>query len=347
MYTWDSIYRRSHDEGTLNYMRELFPDIEDIYLQQRDFTQLHKAILGIDSLDLGQVLAADGANIDKPDSNGASSLIWAIQRKDVISTELLLKAGANVNVQTEKGCTALHFATHQNDLESIRLLLQYGVMVSHQDKSLTNALMYAAQNCQRLEVFQVLLAAGIDVNAQNVYGSTALGHSAFNNNTFGITTLLDFGAQINVADVDGDRPLFDAAFHAANNAVQILLERGADYTLVSLHGNTLLHYAARGGDLRTINILRDANLKSIDPYARNKQGKSPFELAQARVLKLDGFIDLFLVLLFEIRNRNDYLAGCQRLNNDARTHGSAMGEIHDDEPSRHGSDTEEFFDAQE
>ena len=220
-------------------------------------------------------------------------------------------------------------------------------MVSYQDNTLSTALMFAAQNCKILDVFRVLLAAGTDIEARDIFGNTALVCSAVYNNTFGIVKLLDFGAQIDVRDEYGDTPLLNAAFNAASNAVQILLERGADYTLVNFHGNTFLHRAAQSGDLEMINILRDANLKSIDPYVRNKKGNTAFELAQARVSKPGGFIDLFLVLLFEIRNRNDYLAGCQRLDDDARIHDSVTGEIHDDESSRHNSDTEEFFDAQE
>ena len=347
MFAWDSIYKKSLDEGTLEYMRELFPDVGDIYLEERDFSRLHKAVLGINFLSIGQVLADASAIIDKPDSNRASPLIWAIYRKDIISVKLLLKAGADVNVRTKQGCTALHFAAFNSDLLSIKLLLQYRSVVSHQESSLINALIFAAHSCQKSEVFQVLLAVGTDIKARDMFDNTALVRSAAMNNTFRITTLLDFGAQIDVIDADGNTPLPNAIRFGQNNTVQTLLERGADYTLINLDGDIFLHRAAQSGDLLTINILRNANLKIIDPYTHNKKGQTPFKLAQTRMSKLNGFINLFLVLLFEIRNRNDYLAGCARLNNRAGTQASVTGDVNNDRSSRRSSDTEEFFDARE
>ena len=348
MMAWDYIYTKALDQKDLECLHKLFPDREQTYLQEGGFSKLHKAVLGADVFSLKNILTFDSANIDKPDSNGSTPLIWSARKKDFNAMEVLLKAGADPNVHTKTGCTALHFAVFNSDIKSIKILLQHGATATHKDNGLDNALHYAGVRSKSLEVFRILLATGIDIETRDIWSSTALACSAAYNNTVAITALLDFGAQIDVRDAEGDTPLLEAAVKCRSESVQILLERGANYTLMNRYGNTILHQAAQGGDLQTINVIRNANLKTVDPYARNKEGKAPFELAQARVSKPDGFIDLFLVLLFEIRNRNDYLAGCQRPNNNhARTSGSVIGEINDDGSSSDGSDTEEFFDAQE
>ena len=122
----------------------------------------------------------------------------------------------------------------------------------------------------------------------------------------------------------------------------MLLQHGANYTICNKNGDTILHYSAQSGSLQTLNVLRDANLIGIDPYARNSKGQTAFELAQQCEAKPEGFIDLFMILLFEIRNRNDHLARHQN-------HGSGtiIEEIYEADDAGHEHDPEEFFDAQE
>ena len=239
------------------------------------------------------------------------------------------------------------YAASRCDLSSIRVLLRYGADATLKNNQLQNALHQAAFRCSDMEVFTVLLSAGIDIQTKNLWGGDALCGSATYNNFLGISILLDLGAKIDVTDADGDKPLLDAARNASSDSIKVLLERGARYTISNIYGDTILHLAAQTGDLQTLNVTRDANLRSIDPYARNAKGKRAFELAQEGVSKPDGFIDLLLVLLFEIRNRRDYLVGYRRPKGGTRTSGSAMEEISEDESLSHSSETEDFFDAEE
>ena len=347
MHAWDIIYAKDYDQTSLESLRELFPDNDNIYIQGRNFSKIHEAVLGIGCIELEQALIFNSGDINTLDSNGSSPLIWALRRRDAIAVENLLKAGADPNARTKSGATALHFAAWYSDLLSVKTLLRYGAMTTHTDSSLRNALQFAAQSGRGSEISRTLLAAGIDIEAQDIWGTTALGHCASVNNVSDIALLLDLGAQINAADAEGDTPLLEAVRFTQNDALSLLLEREADYTLSNVYGNSILHKAAQYGDLQTLNIIFNANLEAIDPYARNVKGKIAFELAQERSSKPEGFIDLLLVVLFEIRNRNDYLAGCQRPNGEASVSGRVLGEINEDESSSHGSDGEEFFDAQE
>ena len=346
MNAWDMIYIGQRDQVSLNHLRELFPDNENYYFQERCFSRLHKVILGTNAVSLERELISGCDDINQPDSNGSTPLMWAIQKKDAISAELLLKNGADPNIHDNTGTTALHSAAFRSDFKSVRILLRYGAIATHQDNKLRNALHLAAQTCGSPEIFMILLAAGVDIEARDVWGSTALAYSAGTNNTSGITVLLDLGARIDTADPEGDTPLSNAVQRAHSNSVKLLLERGANYTTPNIFGNTILHDAARSGDTQMLKVIRDANLKIINPNSRNAKERTAFEIAQDRHSP-NEFIDLFLVLLFEIRNRNDYLAGCQRPNCDVSTEGNTIGEINKDQSSSPDSDTEEFFDAHE
>ena len=87
---------------------------------------------------------------------------------------------------------------------------------------------------------------------------------------------------------------------------------------------TVLHYAARHKSIKTVEILHTTNLIKINPYAKNNDGKTAFRLTQQRHSKSEGSIDLFLTMLFEIRNRNDHLAK-QR----GASTGNVSEEVHD------------------
>ena len=159
-----------------------------------------------------------------------------------------------------------------------------------------------------LAIIKTLVAEGTDVSARDLYNSSPLMHASNYNCVHTIQCLLDFGAEINLQDVEGYTPLMTAISHCRDDSASYLLQRGALYTQTNKRGNTILHLSADLGTLRTIEILRATNLREIDPYAKNGDGKTPLELAQQRRPIIDGFIELFLILLFEIRNRNDDLA---------------------------------------
>ena len=132
--------------------------------------------------------------------------------------------------------------------------------------------------------------------------------AAQHGNIHALQTLLDYGSEIDACDGEGDTPISYAIAYLRKNALLLLLEKGANYKLVNRVAWTILHFAAFYGSIRMIEILRVASMVDIDPYAKNKDGKTAFELAQQHKGKLGDFIDLFLTMLSEIRNRNDYLA---------------------------------------
>ena len=276
-------------------------------MEECGFSHLHNVVLGIDPSPLEEEVTKNDLDINVCDSAGRTALNWAIQRKDAWAVNLLLRAGADPNICTQS--SPLQFAAWNSDLRCVKLLLGAGAIASYRDRNGYNALAYAARKATDVEIFKVLISAGLSIKERNSYGATPLVSAASQGNVYGIRALLDYGATLNEQDIDGDTALMSACFPRHHESVQYLLDRGADYTLSNHDGNTILHYVALSGDLETLNILRAANLAKIDPQKLNKDGKTAFQLAQGRLSKPRGFIELFLTLIWEIRNRNDYLAG--------------------------------------
>ena len=314
----------SESHGTVQILARLFPRNE-YQLADRRFSRLHKIILSLSPQNLEQELRTAGSTIDIVDSQSKTALSWAVQRRDLAATKLLLDAKANVNIPSISGDPPLAHAAYFHNLPLVTLLLHVGASVTPQKLTRISILHYASgapmgcglledhveDDCPSSQIIKLLLAAGSEINQRVVAGSTPLEFATQHNNVHALQTLLRYGADIDSSDNTGETPLIEGIRFSKHDAVRLLLHKGANYLLTNNAGMTILHVAAQHGSLETIEILRNANLTKIDPYAKNKEGKTAFELAQKRDLKPEGFINLFLTLLFEIRNRNDSLAARQ------------------------------------
>jgi ankyrin repeat protein len=142
-----------------------------------------------------RALIAQKADVNTPQSDGATAIQWAAYRSDVEMADMLIKAGANVKVANREGATALWLAAINGD----------AAMLSR------------------------LLAAGADPNEQLPLGRTPLMVAARTGNTEAIKVLLDKGAKVNVKeDERGTTPLMWAADEGHAEAVQLLVKNGAD-----------------------------------------------------------------------------------------------------------------------
>jgi ankyrin repeat protein len=130
-------------------------------------------------------------------------------------------------------------------------------------------------------VFYVLIQAGADVNAQDVFGATPLLMAVKKSATSTVSLLLDNGANIDVQDNEKQTPLLESVAKNVHEVLKLLLVRGADCSLCT-HGQSILHVAALSGDLQTIAILTDAGLEGLDVDAFDEYGMTAMEYARKR-----------------------------------------------------------------
>jgi len=83
-----------------------------------------------------------------------------------------------------------------------------------------------------------ILSRGIDVNARNEYGTTALMRAARQGHTRAVEMLLDYGADPNVARNDKFTALALAAFFGHTETLQILIDHGARTEVVTRCGTS-------------------------------------------------------------------------------------------------------------
>ncbi|KAM0322257.1 hypothetical protein ACHAQA_009545 [Verticillium albo-atrum] len=154
-----------------------------------------------------------------------------------------------------------------------QLLIDYGADTSLTDKHCKTALHWAMLSQSR-EVAEVLIRGRANLEAQDVFGRTALHETAkVPGSVDMITLLLDVGAVLDAKDTLYERtPLYLATYHGRTDNMAALLDRGADMEIVGpMSGHTPLHAAVVYNRLESVRILLDrgANLSVIDKGGKN------------------------------------------------------------------------------
>ena len=103
-----------------------------------------------------------------------------------------------------------------------------------------------------MELIQLLVSKGVDVNAKDKYGNTAF---HFVKNIEIAKFLVSKGADVNVKNKNGDTPLHLKAHNANVEIAKFLVSNGANVTEKNTSGETPLNYAARNGDLKIVEFL--------------------------------------------------------------------------------------------
>ena len=118
-------------------------------------------------------------------------------------------------------------AVKNRDAVAARVLLEQGVDVDARQPDGATALLWAAQ-WDDLETARLLIRAGANVNAANDYGITPLLMACLNGSAVMIDALLKAGANPSLSQATGETPLMTAAKTGKLDAVTLLLGRGVD-----------------------------------------------------------------------------------------------------------------------
>ena len=198
------------------------------------------------------------ADVNKPEVNGTTPLIWAVHKGDVQLVDRLIKNGANVSATNNYGASALSEAAILGNVEILEKLLKAGAHVDFPNADGQTALMIIARTAN-VEAAKVLLRHGADVNKTEKWlGQTALMWASAESHPEMVKLLIKHGAKVEARSVvhEWKRPIT-----AEMRAKQ--LPRG---------GLTPLLFAAREGCLGCVQALIDAK---ADVNMTDPDGVSP------------------------------------------------------------------------
>jgi TonB family protein len=136
---------------------------------------------------------------------------------------------------------------------SLALACSLVLTATAQDDGIT-PLMRAVRDGQSDEV-KKLLKQGVDLEARDSWGWTALIYASVKGDERAVKALLDKGANVNAQSNQGLTPLMAAARSQRDKIVKLLIARGADIHARDKNGNTALGLSARGGQNKTRSLL--------------------------------------------------------------------------------------------
>jgi uncharacterized protein len=195
------------------------------------------------------------ADVNKPESNGTTPLIWAVHENDVDMVGRLIKAGANVMATNNYGASPMSEAAVVGDVEVLEKLLKAGAHADFPNPEGQTPLMVIART-DNVEAAKVLLKHGADVNkTEHWLGQTALMWATAEKKPTMVKLLVEHGADVNAKSVvhdwrrpvtaeprekqlpsGGMTPLLFAAREGCADCAKTLVEAKADVNLTDPDG---------------------------------------------------------------------------------------------------------------
>lgn len=233
--------------------RRLLPFFQDdkTYIEDGEFTIIHKIIFGQSTADLNTMLTDMPHLVNQRDAYGLSPLHWAATRGDVKSIETLLRHHAAVDILERGGSTPLIWGIDSANTKVTERLLDAKADPNAASYIWLDRAIHIACHEERFNVqIPVLLKFGADASASSRLRDSPLAFAATR----------DFASTVEILFPHTDPRKHSKAIMAAvkSNSLRSLrklLELNADCHGVDAAGKTVLHHAAISGSDATLRIL--------------------------------------------------------------------------------------------
>ncbi|KAB8290368.1 hypothetical protein EYC80_010801 [Monilinia laxa] len=223
------------------------------------------------------LLLGRGADVNAPHGKSGNALIAAASHGNIKLMSLILDRGADINALTDYGDTALAIASDtfwKAYPNAVKFLLDRGADVNLHFSSVGYSLggppIQRAAKRGRLEIVQMLVNAGADLNAGAGRAGTALCAAASNGHIEICQLLLNLGADIHAGGMNGTG-LHGAAEWGHVEILRLLLANGARIDNDCKMWGTALQMAAIQGRLNSFCFLlgKGADIHHIGGYHHN------------------------------------------------------------------------------
>ena len=261
-------------------LHEMFSDTE--CLERREFTMLHRIVLGLVGKDLKTELEASTKDINTGDTNGRTALLMAAQRNDLSAVNLLLEYGADPNVISPDQGTPLHAAATASGHCCIAPLLRHGANIEGMTSWRQTALLYVAAYKNDERPAKMLLDAGANPNSRDLDGITPLQWAVVSNGERLVEVLLESGANINNVDKFNNSAVRSAITASRHKILSMFVDHGFSLEVPWISNGTVLHEIANSADLQTLEIMRRVDFSHVSINRLDSKSFTAFEVLQSR-----------------------------------------------------------------
>ena len=251
-------------------------------------------------------LIEQGLSVNAPDEKGFTPLMWAVNQNNRDIAALLLDRGANIDYVNAGRWTALIEAADEGATDCVRLLLERGARVDYPTGAFTRNAVYMAASEGHLDILQLLqtagadlaqagglqiaaeegnaqvvhylLAQGLDIDAKDGFGRTALSYATEEDHPELVTFLLRNGADPNIRSITRHAALDYAVAEENHRIVEMLTSPAATAPAVETHQHDLQIACAEGRQ----SVVADLLAAGVDVEAAYDQGTTPLMIAAHR-----------------------------------------------------------------
>lgn len=215
------------------------------------------------NLEIINYVITKGADAKVVDKEGNTALMVAAGGKNKDLIQLLLSKSNNINAVNNLGESALAKAVASGSSEIVALLLEKGAKADIKDKEGNNIASYWFNSFKPkdenfIQKQQLLANAKVDFKAPQHKGATLLHLAVDQNNLDLVKKAVELGIDINAQDEDGNTALHKAALVAKDDAIlKTLVAAGANKNLKTEFEETAYELAEQNEFLKKNNVSID------------------------------------------------------------------------------------------
>lgn len=245
----------------------------------------------LNNLDAMKMLIENGADVNLNDQNDLAytPIETAARKGNIEAIQLLLDNGADINKGNSINTNAFIGACISANMKTIEFLLDNGANINHTDHEGQNALHYICKYGKKwsssISFFEIIYGVehevpydrtqdfadvvyklakrGIDLNAETIYGYTALHLCGESNARELIPFIADYGGKVNAKNAKNYTPLHAAIENDSFETAIELLAWGADPNAEDIDGFTPLLCATANEDLELVEHLIKNGAKNL------------------------------------------------------------------------------------
>lgn len=218
---------------------------------------------------------ANGADLkNEKDHHGANILLVAVSRaKDLKLVDYLIAKGLDINTIDDDGNGIFNYAAKGGNIEVLKTLKKRGVSTAKNTKTGENAVLFASQSRgAKLEVFPYLESIGINANVTNTKGITPL-HNLVRSSSD--VKIFDYfiakGVDPNAKDKEGNTALLNSISRNKLEAITYFAKKTKDINQTNKDGQSVLSLAVQNNSAEVVNYLisKGATTDILDTAGNN------------------------------------------------------------------------------